>query len=213
MSSYSIKVQIAADDLASLQAANEQILLVRRFLNAGSPVAWAVVPLAQNHVIAWNDDYSLFAGAGASLGKVVTVNSATVATMKSHYTYTGLGFSSPVPDGLLPPATVQIQNVDKASNAMGLAQTYSVDGVGVAQPVPVNVESVPANQYARFTASQSLWIYLASGTSTGMVVVAPTTAAMSPKAFSAALLVDFDTGAASQTVLYSAALGQFVASS
>lgn len=215
MSTYELKVQIGDADLASLQAANEQIVLVRQLLDAGSPVAWAVVPLAQNRVITWNDDYSLFAaaGAGASVGKVVTVNNTAVATMSSNYTYTASGFSSAVPDSSLPQATVRIQNLDVASNAMGLAQTYSVDGLKKDQPVPLNAQSVPAKQFAQFTASQILWIYLASGTSTGMVVSEPTTAAKSRQAFSAALLVDFNTGAASQTVRYSAAHGYFLAAS
>jgi hypothetical protein len=61
----------------------------------------------------------------------------------------------------------------------------------------------------RFTASQSLWVYLASGISSGMVVAPPVTSP-TRQVYSGALLVDFDTGSASRTVRYSAPLGQFV---
>jgi hypothetical protein len=206
MSTYSLTVQIDATDLPVLQGAGEQIVLVRRLADAGSPVAWITIPLAQNNVVTWDDQYVLFgASVAAAVGQVVIMNNTTDAVLQNRYSYTASGFSAPTPDGSLPSATVQIQNGDGGANAFGLAQSCSLSR----QASPLNSQSVPAKQFVRFTASQSLWVYLASGISSGMVVAPPVTSP-TRQVYSGALLVDFDTGSASRTVRYSATLGQFV---
>lgn len=212
MSIYSLGLNINPSDLASLINAKEQIVLVRRLTDAGFPVAWGVISLLQSNVVTWNDDYQVFAAATpATVGRILVMNTATNATLQSDYDYSPSGFSGPSPDGSLPPGTVQIRNTDSNTNTFGFAQGYMRNGSSVTS-IPVSAQPVPGRQLVRFSASQSLWVYLSSGVQSGMVVNPPVTSSMSRQVFSAALLLDFSNGNTSQSVIYSSELGQFIVS-
>lgn len=212
MSNYSLTVDITSSDMVALLDAKQQIVLVRRMSDAEVPVAWAVVPLLQSNVVTWNDDYQLFAtSTPTSVGQTLVVNTAINATLQSDYAYSPAGFTGPSPDGSLPPGTVQIRNLDSNSNAFGFAQGYARNGTPV-KSLPINAQIVPAQQYARFSASQSVWVYLSSGVQSGMVVNPPLSSGRSRQAFSAALLLDFNSTNTTQSVAYSSTLGQFIVS-
>ncbi len=212
MLSYSLTLSISQNDLTTLFNAKEQIVLVRRLTDAGVPVAWAVIPLLQSNVVSWNDDYHLFATTTPTdVGQTLVVNSVTGVTLQSDYDYSPTGFTGPTPDGSLPPAAVQIRNADSNNFAFGFSQSYVRNGTSMA-PVPINAQNVPARQFARFSAGQSVWVYLSSGVQSGMVVNPPVAPSMTRQVFSAALLLEFGGGNISQSVSYSSELGQFVVS-
>lgn len=221
MTAYTLTLQIDAADLPPLQQAGEQIVLVRRLADAGRCVAWAVLALAPSHTFSWNDDYSLYASnTPNAVGNLVSVGAATTVTWQCGYRYTSVGFSSPTPDPTLGSSTVQLVNQVPAATAasmlVGLAQAYAVDGGASGTAQPLNAQTVPAQQIARFTASQAVWIYLASGLQTGMILTTPVTATPmldTRQVFSPALLLPFSAAAPNQTARYSSTLGSFYATS
>jgi len=221
MTSYALTLQIDAADLPTLQQAGEQIVLVRRLADAGRCVAWAVLALAPSRTVSWNDDYALYASnTPNAIGNLVNVGASTTVIWQCDYRYATTGFQGPVPDANLGTATVQLINQVPAATApsilSGLAQSYAVDGAAAGTAQPLNAQTLPAQQIAQFTASQSLWVYLASGLQTGMIVSTPvttTTMVDTRQVFSAALLLQFSAAAPSQTVRYSSTLGRFYATS
>ncbi|WP_386069515.1 hypothetical protein ACFJIW_04775 [Tahibacter sp. UC22_41] len=221
MTSYTLTLLIDAADLPTLQQAGEQIVLVRRLADAGRCVAWAVIPLAPSHTVTWNDDYALYASnTPNAIGNLVTVGASTSVVWQCDYRYATTGFQGPVPDANLGAATVQLVNQVPATTAAsilsGLAQSYAVDGAASGTAQPLNAQTLPALQIAQFTASQALWIYLASGLQTGMIVNTPVTTTNmvnTRQVFSAALLLQFSATAANQTARYSSTLGSFYATS
>ncbi|MCQ4166519.1 hypothetical protein [Tahibacter harae] len=216
MTDYTLTLQISSADLPTLQAAGQQIVLVRKLADAGQTVAWAVLPLALNRRVGWNDSYTLYASNTPNLiGNIIVVAAQAGATFQCDYSLSVSGFQGPVPDPALGPATVQIVNTvpagSSASMLLGLAQCYGLDGGASGSVQPLNAQTVPAQQIARFSAAQQVWVYLASGCATGMIVPPPlsTTTASAKQVFSTALLLSFSAAAASQTALYSATLGRF----
>jgi hypothetical protein len=217
MTTYSLTVQIDAADLPVLQSAGEQIVLVRQLADAGNTVAWIVLPLAQNHRLAWDDDYALFASATPNtVGNRIVVAASTAALAQSAYRYSTTGFQGPAPDAGLSPDMVQVTNAVPFASApsimLGLAQSCSVDGAAAGAPQPLNAQTVPALQIAQFTLSQNLWIYLASGLAAGAITRAPLAAVKARQVASGAILLQFDSASASRSVRYSAELGRFYAS-
>jgi hypothetical protein len=215
MANYSLTLKIDSADLPVLQAAGEQIVLVRQLADAGSTVAWAVLPLAQNHLVTWNDDYSLFASnTPNAVGNVLSIASSMAALAQCDYTYAATGFQGPTPDPALAPDMVQITNTVPSTTApsvvLGLAQAYGVDGGGSGTAQALNAQSVPARQIAQFTQSQALWVYLASSIGTGMITPPPLLLTGGTRqVMSSAILLQFSSASASQTVRYSAVLGHF----
>lgn len=146
MSTYSLGLTISQSDLATLINAKEQIVLVRRLIDAGVPVAWAVIPLSQSNALNWNDEYQLFAtSTPTTVGQTLAMNAAVSAMLQCDYDYSPSGFTGPNPDGSLPAATLQVHNADSNSNAFGLAQGYVRNGATI-PPVPLNAQSVPADR-------------------------------------------------------------------
>lgn len=221
MTSYALTLQIDAADLPTLQQAGEQIVLVRRLADAGRCVAWTVIPLAPAHTVTWNDDYALYASnTPNAIGNLVTVGASTSVVWQCDYRYATTGFQGPTPDANLGAATVQLINQVPATTAAsilsGLAQSCAVDGAAAGAMQPLNAQTVPAQQIAQFTASQALWVYLASGLQTGMIVNTPVTTTNmvnTRQVFSAPLLLQFSATAANQTARYSSTLGSFYATS
>ncbi|WP_257388347.1 hypothetical protein [Tahibacter caeni] len=221
MTAYTLTLQIDATDLPTLQQAGEQIVIVRRLADAGRCVTWAVITLAPSHTVSWNDDYALYASnTPNATGNLVAVAATTPVTWQCDYRYTTTGFQGPVPDAGLGTTTVQLVNQVPAATAAsvlgGLAQSYAIDGGAAGALQPLNAQTVPAQQITQFTASQALWVYLASGLQTGMIVGTPaTTAAMvgTRQVFSPALLLQFSAAAPNQTARYSSTLGSFYATS
>lgn len=218
MTDYLLTLQISSTDLPTLQAAGQQIVLVRKLADAGQTVAWAVLPLALNRRVGWNDSYALYASNTPNApGNVIVIAAQASATFQCDYSLTPSGFQGPVPDPALGSATVQIVNTVPASTSasmlLGLAQGYGLDGGASGSAQPLNAQTVPAQQIARFSAAQQVWIYLASGCATGMIVPPPiaTTNATAKEVFSTALLLSFSATAASQVALYSSTLGRFYA--
>lgn len=216
MTDYSLTLQISSADLPTLQAAGQQIVLVRKLANAGQTVAWAVLPLALNRRVGWNDNYSLYvSNTPNALGNVIVAAAQTSATFQCDYSVSVNGFQGPVPDPALGPATVQIVNTVPASSSpsmlLGLAQCYGLDGGASGSAQPLNAQTVPAQQIAQFSAAQQVWVYLASGFATGMIVPPPLTStnATTKQVFSTALLLSFSAALPSQTALYSSTLGRF----
>ena len=74
MTDYTLTLQISSADLPTLQAAGQQIVLVRKLADAGQTVAWAVLPLALNRRVGWNDSYTLYASNTPNLiGNIIVV--------------------------------------------------------------------------------------------------------------------------------------------
>lgn len=213
MTAYSLTLQIDSADLSVLQAAGQTIVLVRQLADAGNTVAWASLALAQNHVVTWNDDYSLFASNTPNdIGNVISITSNVAAIAQCDYTYATSGFQGPTPDAGLDPDMVQIANAVASTTApsimLGFAQAYAVDG-GSSGAQPLNAQSIPARQFAQFTQSQALWVYLASGIVSGMITRPPLLTGRVEQVASSAILLQFGASSATQTVRYSPVLGHF----
>lgn len=214
MTAYSLTLQIDSADLPVLQAAGQTIVLVRQLADAGNTVAWASLALAQNHVVTWNDDYSLFASNTPNdVGNVISITSSVAVIAQCDYTYAASGFQGPTPDAGLDPDMVQIANKVASTTApsimMGFAQAYAVDGGSSGSAQPLNAQSIPAQQFAQFTQSQALWVYLASGTGSGMITRPPLLTGGPKQVASSAILLQFGASSATQTVRYSPVLGHF----
>jgi hypothetical protein len=220
MTDYSLTLQISSTDLPTLQAAGQQIVLVRKLANAGQNVAWAAIPLAQNRLVSWNDSYAIYASTTPNaIGNVILSTAQTSATLQCSYSLSMTGFQGPIPDPTLPAAAVRITNTVPAGTApsmlMGLAQAFALDGGSAGTAQPLNAQTVPAQQIAQFSAAQQLWIYLASGVSGGMILPPPLsgTNATARQVFSTALLLSFSAATPAQTAMYSSTLGRFYATS
>ncbi len=211
MTQYILNLQIAATDLSAILAARESIVVVKTMTNAGNPVAWAVAAPAQNVVVTWSGDYAVYASMTSNAtGAQLTVAASSPAIAQSDYSYAIAGFSAPTPDPQLGPGQYLIWNQIPASQqgaiTLGLAQCCSINGNPPGGWIPINAETVPANQYTQLQAGETVLIYLQSGISAGTVIAPPRTMA---NATSTALKLVFSPSNATQTVRYNAQAGMF----
>lgn len=226
---YTLNVQINKNDLETINLANQKVVLLKVVPDGQHKIAWVTfVPFEQNQVT-WDNAYYLYASLTKPVeDKKITVNSNTAAQARYEYTFTsGLSFSKGQYNSQLGDGQYEVGNQVPSDQqpwlTFGMAQTCTVNSKET-EIMPINAEVVPALQFATFTPTETVLIFLASNIEEGVVhnnviINFDFTAAESAKipswgsekeVESVATEVSFSPANQTITVVYSASLGKFI---
>lgn len=226
---YTLNVQINASDLDTIHKANEKVVLIKIVPDGQHKITWVTfVPFEQNKVT-WENGYYLYASLTNPVEDVqINVNSSTKAEVRYEYEYTGnLSFSNGQYNSQLGEGQYEVINQVPTDQqpwlTFGMAQTCTVNSKENAI-MPINAEVVPALQFAVFTPTDIVLIFLASDIQESAVhdnviigfglAAADSRKIPSPdiemRAESVATQLSFSPANQTITVEYSASLGKFV---
>jgi len=208
MPTYTLDLSIDANDLEIIETAGENIIVAKPVNSAaGTPnVAWLSITPLENNQIVWTENYAMYASTTQVQGGAsIFQTSATVYPAEDGICYdlnsTGV-FTSPVtsPESV-PPGSYSTLNNYTVLPAMTLGLTQSATTTsGNFTLSPLNAQSVPSNQQVIFTPFTTVWVWLESQISTGVVLTS---------VFSQVTVVTFGGSVTSQSLAYDPTHGQF----
>ena len=163
-------LEIAAEGLGELVAADRRIVLAKP-AGAGPPnVAWLTFEPRHRRTIAWDDRYGVYAArAGVRIGAPVDVASCVYpATARKVYTFDGATFAEARPEARVPPGHFDIWNAGPTASTFGLLQRATIDGATVSSPL--NAIVLPADFTADFTPVERVYLWAQHGLEPGAVI-------------------------------------------
>jgi hypothetical protein len=212
MPTYTLDLSIDANDLQTIEAAGENIIVAKPVNSAaGTPnVAWlSITPLEGNQIV-WTEDYAMYASTTSIQGGAsIFQTSATVYPAEDGICYelnsAGV-FTSPVTSPQpVPQGSYSTLNDYNALPAMTLGLTQSATTTsGNFTLSPLNAQSVPAFQQVIFTPFTTVWVWLEAQLSSGVILTS---------VFSQVTVVTFGGSTTSISLAYDDAKGQFEPSS
>ena len=162
-------LEIAADDLGELAAADRRIVLAKP-AGRGPHVAWLTFEPRARRTIVWDDRYGVFAArAGARIGARIDVSSCVYpAAARMIYTFDGATFAEARPEVRVPPGHFDIWNAGPSAATFGLLQRATIDGVTVSSPL--NAIVLPADFTADFAPVERVYLWAQHGVEPGAVI-------------------------------------------
>lgn len=200
MSSFDLTIQFAAEDAQAVNAASQQVSIVKKVGGAsGSSVVWVAFPPFENNEVTWEEKYGVYSSTtsvqnGATIVKTSAVNPASSGVV---YPFELGAFSSPT--GALSPNDYGIQNLSPMGLTFGLAQSVTANG-SIFAASPLNAVPVLTQQSSTFTAIEIISVFLHSQFNNGVVI---------SDILGPALEVDL-TNSPTQTIHYDAKTGAFI---
>lgn len=212
---YTLEIAFAPQDLTTIRAAGEAVVILRSSA-AGIQVVWLAFNPYQNNVVQWNDTFQLYASqtplvAGSTLTPVATVSQALARHL---YPFSN-GMFGPPQSASLPQGQVEVQNAanNGGSLTFGLAQSASINGTPSTAFSPVSAQLVPTGQAGFFDFTEELTVMLRSQTHAAEVIdYVPVSVGAQAVAQSAAITLRFSSANATQSIQYDGANGTFVPS-
>ncbi len=206
---YSLQLDIAANDLATIVEAGENIVLAKVFSDSPSNIAWISLPPLSHNRIEWLDEYAVYY-ATQSGGVNFIQTSALGIPSGTYFTLTSKGLDGPKTGSEAPPqGSYRAINQTSSTQTLGLAQ--AVGGGNTSSPIVAT--AVPQSQLATWTPLPAVYVWLATGISTGATITVPPSAqgagAESRAISSRSTRIDFQKSN-SVHCLYDAAKGAFV---
>jgi len=222
MTTYNLTVQFDVQDLNVILQASELVtivygvsavvtsatpaLLAGAHTNSPSFVWLAFSPLESN-VVSWTDSYALYASSTVEQNGVVVRTSATtpaVSTTVVPFQANG-AFGAPLSGAALPADHYGIVNQYNPAATMTFGLCAGTKPVVNGNPVndTINTMSasiVPLHQNVQLAASNSLQIFLQTGTSDGMTL---------PNSIANVAPISFNPGRPNITVRYNSSAGRF----
>jgi hypothetical protein len=176
-------------------------------------IAWVTFAPFEENKVTWDNTYYLYASLTDPVeGTQITVNSSTAAQVRCEYTYTkDKSFSEGQHNSQLEDGQYEVSNQVPYDLypwlTFGMAQTCTVNSIEKAI-MPINAEVVLALQFAKFTTTETVRIFLASDIAEGTV---HNNVKKSFQCNAVSMASEFSFTTANQTinVVYSASLGKF----
>ena len=208
MPTYTLELSIKADDLEIIKGAGENIIVAKPVTHdLGTPnVAWlSIIPLEGNQ-ITWTENYAMYASTmQVQGGATIFQTSATPYPAEDGICYdldpAGV-FTGPTTG----PQAVSTGSYSSLNNytalpamTLGLTQSATTTS-GNFTLNPLNAQSVPSLQQVIFTPLTTVWVWLQSQISSGVVLTS---------VFSKVAVVTFGGGVTTQSLAYDAKHGQF----
>jgi hypothetical protein len=168
MPSYSLKLEIAAADLAIIRAAGLRLTLARPVGNGDPNVVWLALDPFPSTVIQWDESYWIFASTTPIVhGATVTILSEILpgpALDAGIYSFTPSGeFGAFEPVSSIPAGTYAVANNMPYDHfpllTFGLSQSPQVAPQPV-EPKPISVRSVLSQQKTELTPLPVIFIWL-----------------------------------------------------
>jgi hypothetical protein len=208
MPTYTLNLSISAQDLETIAAAGENIIVAKPVTNAsGTPnVAWLSVPPLENNQITWVEDYAIYASTTEiASGAAIFQSSVTSFPAEDGVCYdfaTSGAFGGPVTGPQpVPLGSFSTLNDFTSRSAMtfGLTQSANANG-GLISLSPLNAQSVPEQQQAVFTPLTTVWVWLEANVRSATMITG---------VFSKVAVITFGGEVNTQGLTYAAAQGQF----
>ena len=208
MPTYTLELSIDANDLEVIKGAGENIIVAKPVNSAiGTPnVAWlSIIPLEGNQ-ITWTENYAMYASTmQVQGGASIFQTSATPYPAEDGICYdldpAGV-FTGPTTG----PQAVSTGSYSSLNNytalpamTLGLTQSATTTS-GNFTLNPLNAQSVPSLQQVIFTPLTTVWVWLQSQISSGVVLTS---------VFSKVAIVTFGGSVTTQSLAYDPSHGQF----
>jgi hypothetical protein len=162
MSQYRLNVHFTGDDLDTIYACKQRVIIVKHTLEQQSKVAWvSFKPFAIN-TIDWENQFSIYASSSEIQGGAKITKLSTCEGQCQLNTIFDRGyFSSTKPDDSISPNSYKITNGDRDEKMLlfGLAQNVSVNGTAYVDN-PINAILVPRKQFAVMTPVERIDVFL-----------------------------------------------------
>jgi hypothetical protein len=212
MPTYTLELSISQTDLETIEGAGENIIVAKPVNSPdGTPnVAWLSIKPLEGNQIVWTEEYAMYAStsqiqSGASIFQTSTTpypaEDGVCYQFDAHGTFPGqIAAPQPVAGG-----SYSILNDYTAQKAMtfGLTQSATTTN-GNYHLSPLNAQSVPSQQQVVFTPFTTVWVWLETQVSSGVVLTS---------VFSKVAVVTFGGSATTQALTYDDTHGQFEPSS
>ncbi|MDR0858701.1 MAG: hypothetical protein LBN97_06715 [Oscillospiraceae bacterium] len=172
MSKYRLNVNVTGDDLNTIYAAKQRIVIAKHTAEQKSNVAWVSFKPFEHNTVDWETDFALYAATGEIQGgaKIAKLSDCSGQT-QINATFANGYFSSSQPDNQIGPNSYEITNSDK-DNALltfGLAQSISVNGTAYDEH-PINAILVPRGNSAVMTPIEKIDVFLESNIESSTVL-------------------------------------------
>lgn len=208
MQPYTLNLSISANDLPTIAAAGENIIVAKPVTNAsGTPnVAWLSVQPLENNQISWVENYALYASTTEiASGAAIFQSSVTSFPAEDGVCYefgaNGVFGGPTTGPQSVPLGSFSTLNDFTSSPAMtfGLTQSATANE-GLISLSPLNAQSVPEQQQVVFTPLTTIWIWLEANVQSATMITG---------VFSQVAVVTFGDGVFTQGLTYNVAKGQF----
>jgi hypothetical protein len=208
MPTYTLDLSISANDLETIKGAGENIIVAKPVNSAaGTPnVAWLSINPLEGNQIVWTEDYAMYASTTQiQSGASVFQTSTTPYPAEDGVCYM---FDA---SGAFPGKTSAPQPVARGSYStlndytalpamtFGLTQSATTTS-GNYHFSPLNAQSVPSLQQVVFTPLTTVWVWLESQITSGVVITS---------VFSKVAVVTFGGSVTTQALTYDSAHAQF----
>jgi hypothetical protein len=210
MLTYSIELMIDPEDLHAIKAAQQQIILAKTVSNTCMPnVAWQSFDPGTDNVVTWSEEYGIYASNtnlvhGARILKTSSMpypaQDGAYYSFETDATFYGPFQNSDAPERGQFSVCNEVPSSHYSALVFGLVQNAIVNDTAF-NFRPINAQVVSAKQRATFTPLPSVYIWLQSRLSSGMVIT------QMPRT---ATLVSFKNQINAQTLKYDSASGSFV---
>jgi hypothetical protein len=201
MANYQLNIQIATQDVQTINAAGQKVAIVKSVGNSsGTPVIWVGFAPFENNQVSWQNQYGVYASStqvqnGATIFKTSAVNPASANV---YYPFVNGTFNPPTTPGG-GNNTYGITNSYSQPFTFGMAQSVTANG-NAFEASPLNAVPVLSNQNALFTPIERVKVFLFANFDNGVIISNIT---------SNALEVDL-TQIANRTIKYDQASGTFL---
>lgn len=170
MSNYTLNIQISTEDVHLLNAAGQQVAIVKEVGGAsGTPVSWVAFSPFENNIVAWEEQYGLYASNtpvrdGEKILKMCDIYPATPGV---YYPFEN-GYFGP-PEGQVPGNSYGVENKSNQQFTFGFAQSVTANGMSF-NANPLNAVPVPPQSKAVFTPIEKVKVFLHARFDSGVVI-------------------------------------------
>lgn len=210
-----LNVTFTAQDLATIRAAGQKVVILRSSA-AGVTAAWLAFVPFQYNTVTWTDSFGAYAsGTPPVPGNTLTpVASVDTVTPRCVYALSNGAFQPPTPNGALPPDQIELVNSPDNGRALtfGLTQAPAVNGAPAAPFCPVGAQVVPSGQAMFPALVNELTVLLRSETETAEVIQYVPVGTAAAVVQSQAITLTFSAAAPARSITYDGAAGTFVLS-
>lgn len=170
MAEYNLTIQLSNDDVHTINAAQQQIVIVKKVGgSSGSQVAWVTFSPFENNTVTWEEEYGVYASTtqvqeGATIIKTSAVNPATSGVI---YPFETGSFSSP--SGNAGTNNYGVENEYSQQFSFGMAQSVTANGSKF-NAAPLNAVPVLSNEKAIFTPIEIVSVFLHAKFNNGVII-------------------------------------------
>ncbi|MDR1649170.1 MAG: hypothetical protein LBR71_02825 [Synergistaceae bacterium] len=162
MSNYRLNIRFTGDDLDTIYACRQRVIIVKHTAEQQHKVAWVSFNPFEINTVDWETRFSLYASTsevqgGAKISKLSTHDGQTQLNTIFDRGY----FSATEPDDSINSSSYKVtnRNSDEKMLTFGLAQSVSVNGTAYMDN-PVNAILVPRGQSAVMTPIERIDVFL-----------------------------------------------------